>query len=481
MKSFSARRPKRWDYVSPNFVRTMPDEGFPHMIIGDVNGCGWPHLRREIPHNWYSDRRNPHIGFASRDEAAILLNTAMDFAGKRCLEVGCWMGWSAAHLLLGGVELDIVDPVFQNPVNLQSIKASLSWAAKHASPQAKAFLHAGFSPAKVQEIAQSQSKKWSLAFIDGDHEGMGPFRDAEECEKHLEQNALVLFHDLASPAVAKGLDFFKDRGWNTIIYSTMQIMGAAWRGNVSPVAHQPDPRVRWEIPSHLSGYEVSNYSFTREEAEFERFYKLIKPYTMVGRARLKSLYQNALGICRHNIPGDFVECGTCRGGSAALLGMVVKTHSKVPRKVYACDTFEGMPEPFAVDTHNGIPASDYGFPAGSLKAPMETGILEISSKLGLQGIITPVKGFFRDTLPDLAQNIQDIALLHADGDWYESTMDIFSNLYSHMTPSGFIQIDDYGFWEGCRRAVEDFQKKSGERFNLQQIDETGFCFHHNRM
>ena len=476
MNKLSKQTIHRYDYVSPNFVRVIPDEGFPYMIIGDVNGCGWPWLRKEIPHNWYSDRRNPHIGFASRDEAAVLFNTALDFSGAQCLEIGCWMGWSAAHLLLGNVEMDIVDPVFSNTVNFESIKYSLSWTIRHASPRSKAFLHAGFSPAKVQEIAKTQSKKWSLAFIDGDHEGMGPLRDAEECEKHLEENALVLFHDLASPTVAKGLDFFRDRGWNTKIYNTMQIMGVAWRGNVSPVAHQPDPRVAWAIPQHLSGYEISNISFTSEEAEFERCYKLIKPYTMVGRERLKSLYVHAINICRENIPGDFVECGTCRGGSAALLAMVVNNHSKIPRKVYACDTFEGMPEPGAADTHRGIPASACGFPAGSLKAPMEAGLLEITQKLALSSTIVPVKGFFCDTLPSLAQNLQGIALLHADGDWYESTMDIFNNLYARVVPGGFIQIDDYGWWEGCRQAVEDFQKKSGLRFDLKQIDETGFCF-----
>lgn len=198
----------RWDYVSPNFAKIMPDEGFPYMIIGDVNGCRWPYLRRHIPHNWYSDRRNPNIGFASRDEAAILFNTALDFANRQCLEVGCWMGWSAAHLLLGGVKLDIIDPVFLNPAHAQSVHQSLSWAAQRSPSSASAALHGGMSPQKMNELAVSQSKKWSMAFIDGDHEGLGPLKDAEECERHLEENALVMFHDLSSPAVAKGLDFF---------------------------------------------------------------------------------------------------------------------------------------------------------------------------------------------------------------------------------------------------------------------------------
>lgn len=466
----------RWDYISPNLVRVYPDEAFPHMVIGDVNGCGWHYLRREIPHNWYIDRRTKYIGFATRDEAAILFNTALEFAGKTCLEIGCWMGWSAAHILMAGTELDIIDPVFGSPLNAESVQKSLAMVAKRSPRGAKVIAHAGYSPAKLAEIAAEHDKKWHFAFIDGDHEGDGPLRDAQECEKHLQNNAMVLFHDLASPFVAKGLDFFRDCGWRTRIYNTMQIMGVAWRGNVSPVDHQPDPRVQWDIPAHLDGYEISDCSFDADTAEFERIYRVIKPYTMVGRPRLFALYCNALQICRENIPGDFVECGACRGGSAALLAYVAKTHSRVPRKVYACDTFEGMPEPGAADCHKGMDAAQCGFPAGSLRAPIETGLSEVARRAGVADIVTPVKGLFRDTLPGLAAKIGPLSLLHADGDWYDSTMDIFRNLFEKVSAGGYVQIDDYGHWEGCRRAVEDYQKIQGIKFFLEQIDYTGFGF-----
>lgn len=40
-------------------------------------------------------------------------------------------------------------------------------------------------------------------------------------------------------------------------YQTMQIMGVAWRGAMQPVAHVPDPAVRWTLPAHLEGWPVS--------------------------------------------------------------------------------------------------------------------------------------------------------------------------------------------------------------------------------
>ena len=68
---------------------------------------------------------------------------------------------------------------------------------------------------------------------------------------------MTLFHDLAAPAVAQGLDYYRQRGWNTMVYQTKQIMGVAWRGNVKPVEHEPDPQVNWSLPDHLSGYHIS--------------------------------------------------------------------------------------------------------------------------------------------------------------------------------------------------------------------------------
>lgn len=243
------------DYVSPRLKVIMPDLAFPNMIVGDTSLPRWPYLRRWVEHNWYCDRRRLHAGFASRDEASILYNTALLFQGKPCLEVGCWFGWSAVHLALGSGGLDIVDPVFGDPEFANSIRDSC--AAAGVRDQVR--FHEGFSPGAVDRLSQSTGTRWSLMFIDADHEGDAPKRDAEAALRNCADTAMVLFHDLASPDVAAGLDTMREAGWRTRIYQTMQIMGVAWRGDVEPVEHIPDPRVFWTLPSHLSGYEVSGW------------------------------------------------------------------------------------------------------------------------------------------------------------------------------------------------------------------------------
>ncbi|MGB3267261.1 MAG: TylF/MycF/NovP-related O-methyltransferase [Microcoleus sp.] len=489
------------DYVSPGLKIILPDAYFPNMIVGDTQTCSWPYLRREIQHNWYVDRRANSVGFLSRDEAHILYNTALQFSGNKALEIGCWLGWSACHLALAGVELDVIDPLLERDDIRQSVIDSIQGALNASGVQTSVKLVPGYSPQRVEQLAKDLNRKWSLIFIDGEHEGEGPLNDAIACEKLAEEDAIILFHDLAAPAVAKGLNYLKQRGWHTVIYQTMQIMGAAWRGNVAPIEHQSDPNVSWNLPAHLQGYSVSGISVMLKQnlpplqqenlhtiiesskssvqtspENFKNILSIVRPYTLLSESRLFSLYCLTKQICVEDLPGNFVECGTCKGGSAALMAFVIKHYSRRPRVLYAFDTFEGMPAPTEIDKHQGIPANLTDFGEGTLKAAISENLDKICELLQVSNIVIPVKGLFAQTLPKYKSAIGSIAFLHADGDWYESTMEIFNTLYDSVIVNGLIQVDDYGHWEGCKQAVHDFEKMKGESFSLHTIDETGVWF-----
>jgi glycosyltransferase involved in cell wall biosynthesis len=192
------------DYVSPGLRIIKLDACFPHLTVGDKNTSSWPYLRREIPHNWYVDQRQPTVGFLSRDEAHILYNTALQFSGKKALEIGCWLGWSACHLAAAGVKLDVIDPLLSRTEFYQSVQQSLTAAGLIQ----KVNLIPGYSPQKVEEVATTMQQTWSLIFIDGNHDAPGPLQDAIICEQLAAEDAIILFHDLASPNVAQGLGLF---------------------------------------------------------------------------------------------------------------------------------------------------------------------------------------------------------------------------------------------------------------------------------
>jgi predicted O-methyltransferase YrrM len=205
------------DYVSPGLRIVLPDACFPDLVVADRNGTDWPWLRREIPHNFLADRRQPRVGFLNRDEAQILYNSALPFAGQPALEIGCWLGWSACHPALTGVHLDVVDPLLARA----EIRASVQRSLAAAQVLDRVNLVPGPSPQAVRELAQRHGRRWSLIFIDGNHDAPGPLHDAQACEALAADDALILFHDLASPDVAQGLDYFRRKGWHTRIYDTM--------------------------------------------------------------------------------------------------------------------------------------------------------------------------------------------------------------------------------------------------------------------
>ena len=209
-----------------------------------------------------------------------------------------------------------------------------------------------------------------------------------------------------------------------------------------------------------------------EDAAFREIFAIVRPYTMLSPERLFSLFSQAREICCKDMPGNLVECGVAAGGSSALLAAVVERYSRRPRRVFACDSFEGLPAPGALDRHSGTPAAVLGWSAGTCSAPIES-LREVCRKLRVESFVEPVPGFFAQTLPTVRQQIGPIALLHLDGDWYDSTRDVLDNLFDQVVEGGRIQIDDYGFWEGCRRAVEDFQNQRGLSLQFRPIDQSG--------
>jgi O-methyltransferase len=202
--------------------------------------------------------------------------------------------------------------------------------------------------------------------------------------------------------------------------------------------------------------------------EFGRLREKVRPYTLLSYGRLKGIYTGVRDVLRRDVNGDAVECGAARGGSAALMGLILKK-SAPGRRLWVLDTFEGLPPPTEGDPDYDKAVGKTGACKGEL-AEVE----ELFLNFGVADIATCVKGLFQDTLP-LAE-IGPIAFLHLDGDWYESTKVCLDRLYDKVTPGGVIQIDDYGHWAGARKALHEFFDTRGIRVKLKYLDYTGRQF-----
>ncbi|MBV9573303.1 MAG: class I SAM-dependent methyltransferase [Acidobacteriales bacterium] len=203
-------------------------------------------------------------------------------------------------------------------------------------------------------------------------------------------------------------------------------------------------------------------------SEFSSLYRQIRNYTMCSNARLRGLYRGVRYAVHRDIPGDVVECGCARGGSAALMGLTIR-QLKSKRKLWLFDSFEGLPAPTIKDPDFELADLFTGTCIGTLEE-----VRRLFHRLNLADDAEFVKGLFRDTLPHAP--LSKIAVLHIDGDWYESVKVCLESLYDKVVPNGYIQLDDYGYWKGARRAVDEFFAERGIEVNLRTLDYSGRFF-----
>lgn len=190
--------------------------------------------------------------------------------------------------------------------------------------------------------------------------------------------------------------------------------------------------------------------------------KTVAPYTLLGYSALENVYNLAEDIEKQKQKGVFVECGTWKGGAAAIMAAVAHRYGN-KRKTWYFDSFEGMPPSTQEDKKNeGKRGSVEDLTGDILKASVSDVEEVVFGKLKLpreNNII--VKGWFQDTLPQKKKEMGPIAILRLDGDWYESTKVCLEELYDQVVSGGYVIIDDYGAWAGCKKAVHEFFDKRG--------------------
>jgi hypothetical protein len=80
-------------------------------------------------------------------------------------------------------------------------------------------------------------------------------------------------------------------------------------------------------------------------------------------------------------------------------------------------------------------------------------------------------GKVEDTIPE--QSPDKIALLRLDTDWYESTYHELVHLFPRLVKGGVLIIDDYGHWQGTRKAVDQYIRENNLQLFLHRVDYSG--------
>jgi O-methyltransferase len=203
----------------------------------------------------------------------------------------------------------------------------------------------------------------------------------------------------------------------------------------------------------------------------------VKPYTMTSPERVFALCDAVRYVAAAGIEGAVVECGVWRGGSSMAAALMLRELGAADRDLCLFDTFEGMSAPTEHDRRAGGPAAADLLAASGKDAkvwaysPLDEVRANLQSTGYPVGRIRFVQGKVEDTIPEHAPD--KIAILRLDTDWYESTRHELEHLFPRLAVGGVLIIDDYGAWEGARRAVDEFVDAQKVRILLNRIDETG--------
>jgi O-methyltransferase len=255
---------------------------------------------------------------------------------------------------------------------------------------------------------------------------------------------------------------------------------------VSSILSSVRRRLRARLRGASGGARAPGALDTQTTPEDRAIVERVRPYTMTSAERVHALLDAVAYVTARDIPGAFVECGVWRGGSVMAMLLKLQALGVTDRDIYLYDTFEGMTEPTAEDT------SSYDPPAAlTWQQARESGKRAWSSLFGTErfseqsvretliatgypaGRLHFVKGPVEQTIPGITP--AQIAILRLDTDWYVSTRHELIHLWPRLQQGGVMILDDYGHWDGCRKAVDEYfgVGASAPVQLLSRIDYTG--------
>jgi O-methyltransferase len=206
----------------------------------------------------------------------------------------------------------------------------------------------------------------------------------------------------------------------------------------------------------------------KEEDRLEGTFWPAEADSMIGMKRLENIAFCVKDVIKNKIPGDVIETGVWKGGASIFMRGILRAYNVIDKKVWVADSFEGLPKPEEDNIHD---KGDIHHLIGELAVSLEDVRDNFEKYNLLDDQVVFLKGWFKDTLPTAP--IESLSVLRLDGDLYVSTMDAIKNLYPKLSIGGYIIIDDFGVFEGCKIAIEEYRQRHNITEKIEMIDNSG--------
>jgi len=208
-----------------------------------------------------------------------------------------------------------------------------------------------------------------------------------------------------------------------------------------------------------------------------RIFHAVNEYTMTSPECVQALVHAVRYVVANNIEGDFVECGVWRGGSSMVVALLLNELGDESRDLYLYDTYEGMSAPTEEDVTWDGKTADKKFADRQITEDTSDWCLspidEVKDNLAGTGYPVDkmhfIKGKVEDTIPG-QMPAGPIAILRLDTDWYESTRHEMLHLYPKLIQKGVLILDDYGHWEGAKKAIDEYVVEHKLCLLLNRVD-----------
>ena len=167
-----------------------------------------------------------------------------------------------------------------------------------------------------------------------------------------------------------------------------------------------------------------------------------------------------------HLEGDIIELGSYKGGNAIMIAKFLKQIGS-KKKVYACDTFEGIPND---DEFVGNPKGQGMYSDSNFDF-----VLKQIKKYKVNDKIFLLKGLFSDTLNDL--NYKKFSLVLIDCNIYDSAKFAINFVYPKLVNDGILISYCYGVQKGSGDksqwgetvAVDEYLSNKPEKIFIESI------------
>jgi hypothetical protein len=176
----------------------------------------------------------------------------------------------------------------------------------------------------------------------------------------------------------------------------------------------------------------------------------------------------------NKVKGDYLEFG-CFGGITFELAHKYRHLHELNMRLYAFDSFRGLPKPKGIDIHDQWREGDFSINMQDFIEKLEIGGIKEN-----EYVLVP--GFYEDSLkenPPEKIGVKKAAFVYIDCDLYESTMPVLNYVLPILQTGTIVAFDDFYCFNGDpeRGGQLAFNEFLMQNSNVKMIDYLNFGWH----